>query len=70
MPYLFFSLFFLATSADRFYRIDRSQVCFLEPARESEKFPSKCALLVSNLINFSNKNAETHILESYSSPKP
>lgn len=29
--------FSLATSADRFYRIDRSQVSFLEPIGASEK---------------------------------
>lgn len=51
--------FLLATSADRFYRIDRSQVSFLEPACESEKFLSKYILLEANLTNFSNKNTET-----------
>lgn len=49
----------LATSADRFYRIDRSQVSFLEPTYESEKFPSKDTLLVADLKSFYNINAET-----------
>ena len=38
--------FFLATSADRFYRIDRSQVSFLESICESEKFPSNSTNLL------------------------
>lgn len=56
MPYTF--SFPLATSADRFYRIDRSQVSFLKPTCESEKFPSD-TLLVANLKSFYNINAET-----------
>ena len=47
MPYTFYSP--LATSADRFYRIDRSQVRFLEHICESEKFPSN----YTNITHFS-----------------
>lgn len=55
--YIFF--FPLATSADRFYRIDRSQVSFLEPICEIEKSPNRQTLLVVHLIHFSNVNPKT-----------
>lgn len=46
----------LATSADRFYRIDRSQVSSFQLSYESELSLSQCTILVVSLIDFANEN--------------
>lgn len=48
----------LATSADRFYRIDRSQVSSFELHYESELSLSQCTVLVVSLRDFANENSK------------